>query len=339
MTADTADVAPLDLTLGLALAVISAATAPLLLLDEELRVVAASRSFGAAFEVDVTALPGVSIFAIEGWEKPQLRSFLQATLGGDAEIEGYEFELSRPGLAGRYLVLHADKLAYGDLAPPRGLLAITDVTEARADARLKEELAQHNALLLQEVRHRIANSLQIIASVLLQSARKAQSDETRGQLQNAHMRLMSVASLERHLTTVTVGDVDLNGYLTKLCSSIAASMIRSPEFQLRVEAEGVVVDPNTSVSIGLVVTELVINALKHAFVGREQGTIMVRFVHVLDGWTLTVADDGVGLPPGQVRAGLGTSIVEALARQLSATVDVASARSGVVVTVGRPPSG
>ena len=73
-------------------------------------------------------------------------------------------------------------------------LAVADVTAARAADKLKDDLLREKAILLQEVQHRVANSLQIIASVLLQSARKVQSEETRGHLKDAHNRVMSVAA-------------------------------------------------------------------------------------------------------------------------------------------------
>ena len=87
--------------------------------------------------------------------------------------------------------------------------------------------------------------------------------------------------------------------------------------------------------LGLIVTELVINALKHAFPGGRPGKIMVDYCsHALD-WSLSVEDDGVGMPtdPAKAKAGLGTSIVEALARQLSATVSVLNVNPGTKVSV------
>lgn len=338
---DVSTVPPLDLTLSLALAVVDASPTPLLLLDANLKILAASRSFGRAFGVDPTRVKGASVFAIgKGeWNEPGLRSFLQATLVGDEEIEAFEFELERPGEPTRCLVLHADKVAYGDLTPVRGLLAVSDVTKARDDLREKEALAYHNAVLLQEVRHRVANSLQLIASVLLISARRAQSEETRGQLQNAHQRLMSVASLERHLTTVTVSEVHVGTYFEKLCASIVASMIRDPaQFRLRITADDSTIEPDTSVSLGLMVTELVINALKYAFQDRETGIITVSFAGAGNGWTLSVEDNGVGMPPKTpgARTGLGTSIVEALARQLKATVEILDAGPGTKVLIRKP---
>lgn len=79
------------------------------------------------------------------------------------------------------------------------------MTDARAEARLKDDLVRDKAMLLQEVQHRVANSLQIIASVLMQSARQVQSDEARGHLHNAHHRVMSIAALQRQLSTSSGG--------------------------------------------------------------------------------------------------------------------------------------
>ncbi len=129
--------------------------------------------------------------------------------------------------------------------------------------------------MLMEVRHRVANSLQIIASVLLQTARKTASEETRGHLQDAHNRVMSVAALEQQLSGVGDGDVELHAYSTILCDSIAASMIIDKQVSLTVVGAGWIVSPRVSVSLGLIVTELVINALKHTFPGERRGKIIV----------------------------------------------------------------
>ena len=149
----------------------------------------------------------------------------------------------------------------------RVLLAVIDVTEVRADAKVKDDALRQNLVLLQEVRHRVANSLQIIASVLLQNAKKTQSEETRGHLKDAHHRVMSIAALERQLAASGERSVELKTYFANLCDSIAASMIAdSEQIALAVTGTGGVVDDRVSVSLGLIVTELVINALKHALI-------------------------------------------------------------------------
>ena len=117
------------------------------------------------------------------------------------------------------------------------------------------------------MQHRVANSLQLIASILLLKARTVQSEETRLHLQDAHQRVMSVAAVQQHLHISGRADViELKPYLTKLCETLAASMIGgSRPISLTVSAEGSAAHPVQAVSIGLIVTELVINALKHAF--------------------------------------------------------------------------
>src|SRR5665647_1776610 len=121
-------------------------------------------------------------------------------------------------------------------------------------------------MLLQEVQHHVANSLQIIASILLQSARKVMSEESRGHLEAAHNRVMSIASVQQQLAASSLGDVEMRPYLKQLCQSLGASMIRDhSEMSIEVVADESSVSADTSVSLGLIVTELVINSLKHAF--------------------------------------------------------------------------
>ena len=109
-------------------------TAPLVLLDGDVRVVAASASFCQHFEIDHSDAAGQSLFKLgQGeWDVPQLRSLFKATASGDAEIEAYEMELHRPGLRTLCLVLNVQKLAYGNPRETRLLMAVADVTEARA---------------------------------------------------------------------------------------------------------------------------------------------------------------------------------------------------------------
>jgi two-component sensor histidine kinase len=218
----------------------------------------------------------------------------------------------------------------------RLLLAVSDVTFARAEARQKDDLIREKAILLQEVQHRIANSLQIIASVLMQSARKVQSEEVRGHLEDAHHRVMSIAALQRHLAVASLDDVALGPYLVQLCESLAASMISDPNvLSITVTADDSVVDANKSVSLGLIVTELVINALKHAFPEHARGKVFVDYHSDGPDWCLTVRDDGAGMPAGTAKApaGLGTGIVEALARHLGATIQATAANPGVAITI------
>jgi two-component sensor histidine kinase len=327
-----------EAALSLTLAVVASSPGPLLLLDGDLNVVVASASFSSAFEIEPASIAGrpLSSLGAGEWHAPQLRSLLDATLSGAAKIEAYEMDLQRPGRDDLRLIIHAQRLVYLDLENQRLLIAVTDVTEARADAKLKDDALRHNLVLLQEVRHRVANSLQIIASVLLQNAKRTQSDETRSHLNDAHHRVMSVAALERQLAGTGDRAVELRTYFASLCASIAASMIGdADEISLLVTGTGGVVDDRVSVSLGLIVTELVINALKHAFPDGRAGKIVVDCGFRGPNWTLSVTDDGIGMPtdPAHVRVGLGTSIVQALAAQLLATVETEPSQPGTRVVI------
>ena len=104
---------------------------------------------------------------------------------------------------------------------------------------------------------------------------------------------------------------------------------------LTATADGSVTTADTSVSLGLIVTELVINALKHAFPDGRAGAITVYYAARGSDWTLSVGDDGVGIAtnPDDAKAGLGTSIIQALSRQLGAQVQVATGKDGTKVSV------
>jgi len=329
---------PPDAQLTLALAIVASSTAPLILLDSELKVVAASTSFFQAFQIEAAAGPGrlLSELGAGEWDVPQLGVLLQATAAGIVQVDAYEMDLKRDRVAPRRLVVNVRKLDYDDASHIRLLVSVADVTDVRIAAKLKDDLLREKAILLQEIQHRVANSLQIIASVILQSARKVTSEEIRSHLTDAHNRVMSVATLQQQLAASRLGDVELRLYFQQLCASIGASMIRDHnQLTLTVEADESAVKADVSVSMGLVVTELVINALKHAFPGGREGSIVVGYQARGANWTLSVTDDGVGMPPDAASAtpGLGTSIVSALAEQLRSTVRVGNARPGTVVSL------
>jgi chemotaxis protein methyltransferase CheR len=160
-------------------------------------------------------------------------------------------------------------------------------------------------------------------------------------LEDAHKRVLSVAAVQHHLQVTGPGaPIVIGTYLTKLCETLAQSMIGdSRPISLRVEtdAAGATVVSSQAVSIGLIVTELVMNGLKHAFPGERTNAAIVVSYKVSDSdWKLTVSDNGDGKPdqgPIQKKGGLGTSLVKALAKQLDATVEIASDSRGTATTI------
>ena len=326
-----------DFVSDLTRAVVSSSTAPLLLLAGDQSVLTASKSFCEAFGIDHTKVVGRSIFSLGNgeWDLPQLRSLLEGVVSGAVSVDSYEMDFRRAGHAPRLLVLNPQKLDYGDEENARVILAVSDVTDARSDHKLKQALQKENTVLLHEIQHRVANSLQIIASILLQSARRVQSDETRGHLQNAHSRVMSLAAVQQQLSVSEETLVEVRSYFTQLCKSLAASMIHDTEkIRIVVQAEQRFVASDTATSLGLIITELVINSLKHAF-PQNEGNITITFEANGDRWKLAVHDDGIGMPKSPIMAkpGLGTSLIEALAQKLDAEIIVADANPGTSVVL------
>ncbi|QCB54448.1 sensor histidine kinase [Sphingopyxis sp. PAMC25046] len=130
--------------------------------------------------------------------------------------------------------------------------------------------------------------------------------------------------------------MELRDYFDQLCKSLGALMINDPaELSLTVDVDESRVNADISVSLGLIVTELVINALKHAFPGERGGAIIVDFHAMGKSWKPSAGDDGVGTTAklADAKPGLGTSIVAALADQLDVTVTTENGEPGTKVSI------
>ena len=310
------------------------------MLDPDLRVIAASRSFYRTFAAEPQGTEGRLLFELgDGqWNIPGLRALLEDIIPKRRTVEAYEVEHEFPAIGRRVMLLNARRVFNEDGSASAILLAIEDVTRRREADREKDDLLQQKEILLQEMQHRVSNSLQIIASILLLKAGTVQSEETRLHLQDAHQRVMSVATVQQQLHASGLNErIEIGPYLSKLCDSLAASMVgdRRP-VSIKVQATSGRAVSSEAVSLGLIVTELVINALKHGFQGGEEGEILVSYDAQDSGWRLAVSDNGSGAQEQSGEAphtGLGTSIVEALAHQLNATVEKTSGPRGTTVMI------
>jgi two-component sensor histidine kinase len=325
-------------------AIVDTVRDPLLVLDEELRVVTASRSYYSVFRVNRTETEGRLLFELGNgqWNIPELRKRLGDIIPQDSTLEKYEVELEFPSIGWRTMLLNARKVYYEGNGATNLLLAIEDDTVRRTLEREKDELLTQKDLLLREMSHRVNNSLSIIASILLLKAATVQSDETRRHLREAHERVLAIATVQEQLEPSAYGEpIEAAAYLTRLCESLAASMISDNHpILLQVDAASGAVTSEHAVSMGLIVTELVINALKYAFPNGGEGRIIVRFESSDTSWRLSISDNGVGMttsltePPA--KSGLGTSIIEALTRQLNGRLTISEASPGTTVSMTFP---
>ena len=336
---------------SLEMAIVDTVREPLIVLDDALRAVIASRSFYQAFRVSREETEGCLFYELgDGqWNIPALRELLLGIIPQHTTIEEYEVQHDFPTIGRRTILLNARKIFYEGNGSTSILVALDDITQRRnletekeGLLREKDELLRQKDILLQEMHHRVNNSLHIIASILLLKAQTVQSEETRRHLEDAHERVMAVATVQEQLQSAPFGSqIEARTYLTRLCDSLAASMILdSQPVTLRVEADEGTTTSDEAVSMGLIAVELVINALKHAFPGNAKGTIVVGFESSANAWRLSVSDDGVGissqLPEKAARSGLGTSIIEALTRQLGGRVATSVTPPGTTVLVTVP---
>ncbi len=335
---------------ALAQAIVDTIREPLLVLDGSLCVLVGSRSFYRTFLVDQAETEGRLVYALgDGqWDIPDLRRLLEQIVPLHGTMEDYEVTHDFQKIGLRTMLLNARQMFNGDQSQTTILLAFEDVTSRRAADRALSELMRQKEVLLEEIQHRVANSLQLIASILMLKARTVGSEETRRHLRDAHERVLSIAAVQQHLRVSVVGEpIQVGPYLTQLCQALATSMIRDErEVTLKVVAQPGTASSGDAVSIGLIVTELVINALKHAFPDGypDRRTIEVSYEANGPDWQLVIADSGVGMPmalPNTPSGGLGTSLINALAQQLAAVVKVATGARGTTVSVihATDPSG
>lgn len=215
----------------------------------------------------------------------------------------------------------------------------TDITEQRQARQVAEDALREKEILLQEIHHRVKNNLQIISSLLQMEARVVTDPVARKSFEECQGRVQAMALIhERLYRTGDLSRIDLHAYFESLAGQIIRSFGRVPGAVLaQVEVSVGPVGIETAVPCGLIVAELVTNAMKHAFPGAQRGRLEIRLRPDERQWELLVADNGVGpAEAGDAKEdSLGLKLIQALARQLRGEVRVESSR-GMEVKVRFP---
>ncbi|HLZ02636.1 MAG TPA: response regulator [Bradyrhizobium sp.] len=185
-------------------------------------------------------------------------------------------------------------------------------------------LAAEREVLLREVNHRVGNSLQIIASLLHLQASSSPQEDVKAALTNAMGRVAAVAQVHRRLyTSQDVNSVLLNQYLDALLEDLRRSAEGNRMSRLTLKSEAIEIDPDRAVAIGIIVNELIMNAVKYAYPDGP-GPIDVELRAEGDDLVLSIADKGVGFDTNRSdprSTGMGQRIVSAMAAKLEASVE------------------
>lgn len=263
---------------------------------------------------------------------PAVLQRLQEHLAGASPVYEAEYRMARKD--GSWLwVLDRGKVIRRDAAgaPLRMIGTLSDITGRRKTAQVLQDSLRDKEALLKEVHHRVKNNLQVITSLLRLEGRRTERPETRTVLSEMQGRIGSMALLHESLyRSGTFASVDLADYLAKVVQqAYGALMGPGAPVQLHQQLAPVQVGMDQALPCGLMVNELISNALKHGFPDGRGGQVSIALQPLEDGagWRLEVADNGVGLPAGftvEDSVSMGLQLVSQLCQQIGGTLAVFS---------------
>lgn len=189
----------------------------------------------------------------------------------------------------------------------------------------KDQLLSQNQTLMQEVDHRVKNSLQLVTSMLTLQARQLTSSEAIEAIEEAKQRITSVAAAHEQLYRASGSDrVDISVFLGGICGALADHRPGNVD-GIELHADPIIFGSKRAMKIGMLVAELVMNGLKHAYPGTRKGSIRVDLHAVGTIARLSVSDDGIGLPSNFVidcSKGLGMRLIRSIVDQFGGTISI-----------------
>jgi len=210
--------------------------------------------------------------------------------------------------------------------------------KADQEIRVGKERAE---VLLAEVNHRVANSLALVAALIRLQVSSSKNDAVKEALSETQARISAIAGMHRSLyTSDDVRHVEMDKYLGTLVREVQGTVNDQQGPSIRLEAESVSLTSDRAVSIGMIVTELLTNALKYAYPAGSEGEVRVVLKRTGEGSALlAVEDDGIGWREGDVPkgTGLGSRIVKSMAATLGSSIhyvpNISGTRAELTVTL------
>lgn len=316
--------------------IVNSMTSAMLVIDIDLVVQFANLAFYQLFGGTETETLGHSIFEIhsEIWDEPSLRSLLESVIPHDVDVRGYKLEQTFPVIGARVLNVSARRVSRAGAPTEQMLVKIEDVTNAVMASRAADESVEKTHAMMTEVHHRVKNNIASILSMLRIEGRQLEDEAGREVLQRIALRVESMGSLYELLAiNDNTGEVRLRPYFERVCHSIE-QMATSENMGWSIEVRGddLPVSIDDAISLGAVVNELVANAAKYAFNGRQDiGSIRVHMLDRGDEIHITVTDNGIGFDKDHVdpkSTGLGMRLVDMYLASLAGEIERESGPMG-----------
>lgn len=324
--------------------IINSNPSAILVLDSEYTVLYANLAAYQLFGGTEADTLGRSVFEIHlgMWNHDEFRPLLRSVLPHDVTVSGFILEQTFPIIGTRILNLSAKPVIRDGAATDQILLGVQDVTKSEmASAAADEALVKAHAMMT-EVQHRVKNNLASILSMLRLERRAVEDEVSRDVLERIALRVESMASLHELLAVnANTGQVALAPYFERVCRAIERMAGASQTgWTIAVTGANAVVSVDKAIAIGAIVNELVANAAKYAFCGRQDiGKISVKTVVEPGALAITVSDNGIGLDKQDIdpkSTGLGMRLVEMYLGNLGGAMEYDSGEHGTTCRLSIP---
>ncbi len=197
-----------------------------------------------------------------------------------------------------------------------------------AERERSARLAESRETMFKELQHRVSNNLQVVSALMSLQKGTVKDEQARRVIDEAAGRLLLVGKIHRQLHDPSGQQVEFGVFLKELCQDVLEAAGVSARIVCLVRADPIYLGSEQTIPVALIATEVISNALEHAFAGRERGTISIDLTRAGDMISLTVEDDGPGLVPGfdlATTRSLGLRIVKRLTAQIGGAFDMATA--------------
>jgi PAS domain S-box-containing protein len=258
-------------------------------------------------------------------DRELVRGITEGRARGEAVPETYEMRIVRKDGKVRDLELAVSSISYNGTYAALG--SARDVTERKqAEEKIKTSLKEKE-VLLKEIHHRVKNNLAVIASILSLQSSVTADKKTKDILRECQNRAQTMALIHTHLyQSDNLARINFKKYVRTLADSVYRSYRLSPDnIVMNITAGDVSLDINTAIPLGLIVNELVSNAMKYAFPEGRSGQINIDLADSADGIVLKVSDNGVGFPENldfRNTESLGLQLVITLVEQLTGSIEL-----------------